>query len=382
MKNVDRALVIGGGVGGLATAALFAQRGAQVDVVEVKDNNDVLGVGINQPANSLRVLRFIGVLDELLETGATYDRLRFHDHHGNVVVEIESKFGGDVPANCGLSRGALATSLLEAAQQAGASIHYGTQVELLADKGDQVTATLSNGSTRDYDLVVAFDGLRSQTRRSLFGTEYDPQYTGYAVWRVTLPRPASVDCCQLFHGIDTKAGMIPLSPTHMYLFVVTAEPGNPHYDPADYRALMLERLQEYDGVVAEMRDRIEADSVIVYSPLNEVRLPAPWNVGRIVLGGDAAHACAPHLTQGAAMALEDAAVLTELVDRDIPLADSLAEYAARRLPRVSLVADVSRGILQAEMSVTPETHAQSLADLQAHLPERLGFVESKLNQSA
>ena len=63
------------------------------------------------------------------------------------------------------------------------------------------------------------------------------------------------------------------------------------------------------------------------------------------------------------------------------LEESLAEYAARRLPRVSLVADVSRGILDAEMSVTAETHAQSLADLQQHLPQRLGFVETKLNQT-
>lgn len=382
MKSTDRILVIGAGIGGLASAALFAQRGATVDVVEMRDTADVLGVGINQPANSLRVLREIGILDDLIGSGFTYDGLLFHDHHGDVVVATTSKLGGDVPANLGLSRGALATALLGAAQRAGARVRYGLTVRDISQSPDRVTATFSDGTLGAYDLLVAFDGIKSEMRHRLFGPEFEPQFTGFSVWRVTLPRPESVDRCQLFHGIDTKAGMIPLSPTHMYLFVVTREPGNPHHDPREYRALLLDRLAEYTGVIADMRALIDDEAVIVYSPLSEVRLPEPWHVGRVVLGGDAAHACTPHLTQGAAMALEDASVLAEVVDSEVSLDVALTAYAARRLPRVSMVADVSRGILQAEMSVTRETHAASLIELEEHLPERLAFVEERLNQSA
>ena len=382
MKNVDRVLILGAGVGGLGAAALFAQHGADVTVLETKASAEALGVGINQPANSLRILRDIGVLDDLLPGGFTYDGMVFHDHHGEVVVATTSALGGDVPANLGLSRSALARSLAGAAERAGARIRYGTHAVDFQQDGETVLVTLVDGTRETYDLVVAFDGIKSATRQHLFGPNFDPQFTGFSVWRVTLPRPESVDRCQLFHGVQTKAGMIPLSPTHMYLFVVTEEAGNPHFDPANYRSLLLDRLSEYTGIVKDMKEAIDDTCEIIYSPLSEVRVPAPWHVGRIVLGGDAVHACAPHLTQGAAMALEDASVLVGLIDSDLTLDDALTAYAARRLPRVTLVADVSRGILQAEMSVTPDTHASSLDGLRKHLPERLAGVEAMLNQPA
>ena len=81
--------------------------------------------------------------------------------------------------------------------------------------------------------------------------------------------------------------------------------------------LLRERLEEFEGTIGEIRDGMPADSEVVYSPLSEVLLPTPWHKGRVVLGGDAAHACVPHLNQGAAMAIEDAATLAdELVAGD------------------------------------------------------------------
>lgn len=379
MKQVETVLVIGAGIGGLAAAVGFAARGAKVTVVERRHSNDVLGVGINQPGNSLRVLRDLGVLDEIIDAGFTYDRLQYHDRDGNLVVDALSSLGGDVPANCAVRRAALGSALYNAAKIAGATIIHDIEVRELLDDGGKVSIVGDEDKLGDFDLAIAFDGMNSAIRGQLFGDDCRPVFTGHAVWRVTMPRDPSVNCCQLFHGVDTKAGLIPISQDEMYLFLVSREGGNPRHAPAEFHALLIDRLGEYTGLIGRLRDSLQRDAAIVYSPLSEILLADHWHKGRIVVAGDAAHLSAPHLTQGAAMALEDAALLVDMIDRDIPLDLSLTEFARRRVSRVGLVQKVSGGILRAEMSVTDDTYADSLAELR-EIPAKLAAVEHVLNQ--
>lgn len=207
MRGVHSVLIIGAGIGGLAASAAFARRGAEVTTVEQRGEGDVLGVGINQPANALRALRSLGVLDEIVSTGYAYDRMRFFDRMGEMVVETRSSLGGDVPANCAVSRSVLALALKKAASQAGATLRYGIRPDGIEQDPAGVDVRLSDGSSGRFDLVVTFDGAGSRTRRLLFGDQGEPRFTGHAVWRVTVPRHESVTCCQLFHGVDTKAGL-------------------------------------------------------------------------------------------------------------------------------------------------------------------------------
>jgi 2-polyprenyl-6-methoxyphenol hydroxylase-like FAD-dependent oxidoreductase len=381
--QVQRVLVMGGGVGGLAVAAALGKRGVQVDLAELRPDSDVLGVGINQPANSLRVLDSLGVLEECERVGFQYAKNEFFDWQGNLIVAVPSAFGDDrIPANNALSRLDLQRILHAAAQGAGAKFEYGVTLEDLVEEENHVRVTLTGGRVEDYDLVVGFDGIKSPLRQRLFGTEHDPEFTGYAVWRLTLPRPPEVTHTMLFQGDGTKAGVIPLSEHSMYLLHVTPEPGNPKYDPRDFGALLKERLAGYGGLIGRLRDSIEGPDGIVYSPLSEVHLPAPWYVGRTIVLGDAAHASAPHLTQGAAMALEDAWVLTEELDSDRPLADCLAAFMARRVDRVKLVQDVSHAILFGEMAVTADHIADAAAHMAQALPGQMAHVETVLNQRA
>ncbi len=88
MAKVENVLVVGAGIGGLAAAAALGQRGVNVDVVEIKPDSTVYGVGINQPANSLRALDRIGVLEQILEVGVVYDGYTFNDYKGNEIVAI------------------------------------------------------------------------------------------------------------------------------------------------------------------------------------------------------------------------------------------------------------------------------------------------------
>ena len=382
MAFSGRVLVVGAGIGGLAAGAALARCGAEVEIVEINPTHEVLGVGINQPANSLRALRAIGVLDECLAAGYQFDRARFCDAAGNLVVEVVSGLGGDVPANNALSRPDLQRILLGAADRAGTRIRRAVTVSELEQHGDRVQVGFTDGGSGEYDLVVAFDGIKSAMRQRLFGPEHEPVFSGFGVWRVTLPRPAEVTCSYIYQGLDAKPGVIPLNEQEMYMFLVTPEPGQPRHDPARFDVLVKERMAGFTGLPGELRDSLRGPEGIVYSPLSEVLLPLPWHRGRVVVLGDAAHACAPHITQGAGMALEDAVVLAALLDGGMPVLSALGELGERRWPRSKLVQDVSHQILLAEMTITADTLPAAFARMRAELPGQSAQVDAILNQPA
>jgi 2-polyprenyl-6-methoxyphenol hydroxylase-like FAD-dependent oxidoreductase len=383
MANVDKVLIVGAGIGGLAAAAALGQRGVETEIVEIKPDATVYGVGINQPANSLRALDRIGVLQEILEIGVVFDRWTFHDYKGELIVDVVSGLGGNgVPPNCALPRRSLHKILIGASERAGATVRYGTTVADLEQADDRVEVTFSDGDRRSYDLVAAFDGIKSPMRQRLFGEGYDPVYSGHVVWRVTVPRPPEAKAGALYQSPRSKGGYIPLTEDTMYLLLVTSEPADVHYPKEELAELLRERLAEYGGPLGEIRENLEDDDDIVYSPLSEVLLPPPWHRGRVVLGGDAAHACTPHITQGAAMALEDAVVLAEELDGAVDVERALTEYEQRRYPRAKFVQEVSRGILEAEMAINEESLAVAVEHMAAELPGQFAGVDQFLNQAA
>jgi 2-polyprenyl-6-methoxyphenol hydroxylase-like FAD-dependent oxidoreductase len=384
MSDVRKVLVIGAGIGGLGAGAALASRGVDVEIVEITPEANVYGVGINQPANSLRALRALGVLDQVREVGFEFDCTKFHDHCGNLVVSVDSKLGGDgVPANTGLTRRDLHDILIGAAERSGAKTTYGTTVTEVRDEDGGVEVTLSDGREEEYDLVVAFDGINSAQRKRLFGDRYDPVYTGYGVWRVTVPRPPAIDYTALYQSPGAKAGHIPLSQELMYLLLVHPEPRRARFDRSQHVDMLRERLAPFEGVIGDIRDALKDSDDVVYSPLSEVMLPAPWFKGRVLLCGDAAHACTPHITQGAAMALEDAVVLPEeILASDRPLEARLQSFSERRYPRAKFVQDVSRGILNAEMQITADNIEHAFAHMREELPGQMAGVDAFLNQPA
>ena len=384
MSDIRKVLIVGGGIGGLGAGAALANRGVEVEIVEIKPEPNVYGVGINQPANSLRALNALGVLDEVREVGFEFDCTKFHDHCGNLVVSVDSKLGGDdVPANTGLTRRDLHDILIGAAERSGATTTYGTTVSDLSDVNGGVEVKLSDGREEEYDLVVGFDGINSALRRRLFGEQYDPVYTGYGVWRVTVPRPPEVDCCALYQSPGAKAGHIPLSQELMYLLLVHPEPHHARFDRSRHVDMLRERLAPFEGVIGDIRENLKDSDEVVYSPLSEIMLPAPWFKRRVLLCGDAAHACTPHITQGAAMALEDAVVLPEeLLATDRPLEGRLTSFGERRYPRAKFVQDVSRGILNAEMQITADNIQHAFAHMRDELPAQMAGVDAFLNQPA
>ncbi|WP_406253180.1 FAD-dependent monooxygenase [Streptomyces atratus] len=349
MATPLRVLIHGGGIGGLTLATALARRGHTVEVAELRDEVDALGVGIIQPSNALHVMREIGVLDDCLEAGFEWEVLTIADPAGNTLAEIPQPRMGDAPSNNGIPRPALARVLNSAAVGAGAKIRFGTTITELTDDGQGVDVTLSDGSSGRWDLVVGFDGIGSPLRTRLYGDRYTPEYTGFANWRVTVPRQPQVRGVVMgTAGKDAKALLTPITEELMYLGAVFAEAEDFRPDPERAHEQLTERLSMFSGPVAEALATVTDPASVVYSRISQVTVEEPWHVGRVVLAGDAAHASTPHIAQGAAMAVEDALVLAESLDAEAEVAAALDAWEARRRPRAMWVQAMSRAVLKQE----------------------------------
>ncbi|GJF27896.1 FAD-dependent oxidoreductase [Kitasatospora sp. NE20-6] len=357
MATPLRVLVHGGGIGGLSLAVALARRGHTVEVAELRDELDALGVGIIQPSNALHVMRELGVLDACLAEGFEWEVLTICDPTGAVLAKIPQPRMDGAPANNGIPRPALAAVLGRAATEAGAVIRFGTTIADLTDDGEGVDVTLSDGSTGRWDLVVGFDGIGSPLRKRLYGDRYAPEYTGFANWRVTVPRQGDVQGVVMSTGNQAaKALLTPITPDDMYLGSVFAEAEDFRPDPARAHEELAERLSAFSGPVAEALTHVTDPSAVVYSRISQVTVDEPWHVGRVVLAGDAAHASTPHLAQGAAMAVEDALVLALSLDGSDSVPSALEAWEARRRPRAMFVQALSRAVLKQETgtATTPE----------------------------
>ncbi|WP_169736799.1 FAD-dependent monooxygenase [Pseudonocardia spinosispora] len=348
--KVQRVLVSGGGISGLAVAAGLARCGIAVDIIEARSDLAIAGIGISVPNNALRMLKNLGVLDDCLAAGYVFDEYVRCDAAGERIVALPCPESSDgVPGYLGLTRARFADILRAAATTAGAKLGLGVTIEDFTEDAGAARVSLSDGRQAEYDLVVGCEGLRSSLRTRLFGAAADPVFTGYACWRAKPLIERRVSAMTKFAGATTDAGLVPITDDEMYLFHVTAEPGNPYHEPSSWRDLLGQRLEEYTGVIADVRDNLPAASEIVYSPLFEVHLPRPWHTDRAVVIGDAAHAVVPHLSQGGAQSLEDAVVLAEELTRR-PLAEALPAFMKRRFDRARHVQQLSSTALIREMA--------------------------------
>jgi len=342
-SSVSNVLVAGGGLAGMTLATALAKSGVAVDLIEIQPQWNVLGVGISVQGPTLRALRSIGLLERCLDAGFGYSQVVDCDQHGKVfgTVDLPRLIGPQFPSCLGMMRPALHDVLHAALIAAGVTPRLGQSVEALADRADAIEATFSDSSRRCYDLVVGCDGAYSRIRELVFGEAPAPLYTGQAVWRAMVPRPANVTARTAYYGPRHKAGFNPVSQQEMYVYLVQNVSGDPRLEPDRWPAVMRELLMDFGGYIGEIRDTITDPARIVYRPVEKLLLPKPWHRGRTIVIGDAAHIAPPQLASGAAIAIEDAIVLAEMLPADRPLEEILAAFVARRFERCRLVVENS-----------------------------------------
>jgi len=340
MSARKRIAVIGAGLGGAAAAALLQQRGCDVQVYDQAPSFGRLGAGIHLGPNVIKVLDRVGIADELCRTGVEPERwLSRAWDSGDTLFSLplkglsEERYGARYLT---VHRGDFHALLIQAL--AADSLHYGKKLTGLRQSSDQATMTFADGSTAEADLVIGADGLNSVVREALLGKEA-PVYTGVVGHRVMIPaeRLGGEKIADFTKWWANDRHFIVYYITHSrdVVYVVTGAPQPVWDSPASWVPCSKEEFRSvFTGFHPEVQKLIDlspADGITKWAFFERQPLPL-WSQGRVVLLGDACHPMKPHMGQGAAMAIEDAAMLVRCLD-DIGLDDHRAAFELYELNR-------------------------------------------------
>ncbi|MFF3985316.1 FAD-dependent monooxygenase [Streptomyces sp. NPDC001601] len=352
---VNKVLVVGGGITGSVLCLALAQRGVEVELVEVSPQWFGVGHGITIQGNALKALRSVGVLDRVLASAVPFDLMRLRRADGGLITELETPHtgGADLPSTAGALRSDLQNVLCDAVYAHGVTVRLGLSVRGLDQSGGPVDVTFTDGSTGRFDLVVGADGINS-AMRALIGIAAKPHPVGMSIFRVVARRPAEMDCAEVYYGGPRyKAGYSPISADQCYAYLLDENLDAALIGPRASLDLLRERGAGYGGTWGKILAALPDDTAVDYRWIEAVLVDEDWHRGRAMVIGDAAHACPPLIAQGAAMCMEDAVLLAELVTADEPVDRALDRFMARRLPRVRMVLDNSLRL--AEWEIHPDS---------------------------
>jgi salicylate hydroxylase len=344
-----KVLVVGGGIGGITTVLALRQRGIDVQLYEQAPAFGQVGAGIQVSSNAARILLKLG-LGEALRQVATYPEGR--DYRGWETGErlyytplgqkAEVHFGSPYYA---AHRAELLDVLLSGLGRHGFVL--GSRVERVDQDANGVTLTLNDGKTAHGDILIGADGIHSIVRAQLFGKEL-PRYTGNVAWRGLVPaeRIAHLDLGSVvgvWMGPNRSIVQYYVSAGKTFNWIGISRSSEPARESWLAEGRVEDALAEYHGWHSTIRTIIGATPRVLRQALYD-REPLPdWQVGRIVLIGDAAHPMMPFYAQGGAQSIEDAYVLARCIaeGQDKPV-EALARFVKMRQPRTAWMQGLAR----------------------------------------
>jgi 2-polyprenyl-6-methoxyphenol hydroxylase-like FAD-dependent oxidoreductase len=350
-------LVVGAGIGGLTLglalrraeieAAIFERAGALRDLQ--------VGHGLSLWPNGTRILRDVGALEGVERVAAPIEEMQFRDLRARRIVDhpagaVTRELGAPT---LGLRRSELHGALFDAIGED--ALEFGAEVVGVGQDDDGVTARLAGGRTERGDVLVAADGARSTIRQLLLGD--GPTPTGNAEMHGTVPTPSDVPngVYRQIWGPGAKFGFYPVRGATCWYCTVKAD--DPRFvDDAGRREAIRARVATYPPPTLSLVDG-DSEHPITRAVIVTHDLSKPWVHGRIALLGDAAHAMAPHLGQGAGQAIEDAAALADCLRKNGDVTAALRAYEQRRKGHVRSVARQSRVLGKALVLENPVAHS-------------------------
>lgn len=339
---MTKAVVIGGGIGGLTAAISLLRTGVEAVVFERSPDLREVGAGIALWANAAKALRKLGlyesVRDRAAEIGGETRTWRGRKLFTITADEMRSRFG---EANLVMHRADLQATLLAALPED--AVRLGAKLESFSQDGEAVVAHFSGGMEETADFLVGADGLRSTVRARLLG-DGPPRYAGFMAWRGIaegveglVPEGVGLN----LWGRGMEFGLISIGRGRAYWYLSKNAPEGGAEGPN--KEEVLRNLRGWYGAARAAVQATE-DSGILRNDIYDREPARRWGGGNATLLGDAAHPMTPNLGQGACQAIEDAVVLADAVRQTDSAAAALRSYEARRIQRTGAVVRASRNI--------------------------------------
>ncbi|MDA5284239.1 FAD-dependent monooxygenase [Streptomyces sp. Isolate_45] len=329
-----KAVIAGGGIGGLTAALALHRRGWHVTVCERTEGPSAAGAGIVLAPNALRAFDAVGFDAARAGGGAVPAAMGLRRPTGAWLSRADTaamtvRYGRPPLA---VHRSDLAAALT-AALPADA-LRYGAGVtEVTGADGDRPVVRTSSGEF-PADVVIAADGIHSPLRHRYFPDHPGLRYSGETAWRAVLPTGGTVTEAAETWGRGRRFGTVPLADGRTYLYATAVVPAG--YRPGDVRTELLRHHGTWHDPIPALLERVDPAAVLQHD-LYDLAAPLPrLHHGRIAWIGDAAHAMTPNLGQGGCQAVEDAVVLGHLLDA-LPTPEALAAYTRARLARTDAI---------------------------------------------
>jgi salicylate hydroxylase len=344
-------IVVGAGIGGLAAAAALLQSGHRARVYEQAPQLGEVGAGIQMSANAVKVLDHLGLRARFAATAVrpkAFEIRRFDSgellHRLPLGEQHEQRHGAPYFQ---IHRSDLHGALQEAVRGRGGAVALDAKAHRIEEDAHGATVFFENGTTASAELIIGADGIKSTVRQHVLGADH-PTFTGQVAWRCTVPTARIPPALRtdivstVWCGPKNHAVTYYLRSGDLLNFVGCVE--RPWEEESwTTRRPWAELDADYPGwhpMVRAVIDHVDRDQCFRWA-LN-ARVPGTiWSTPRVTLLGDAVHATLPYMAQGAAMAIEDAAVLARALDLPGALQERLQTYARHRAPRTARVVEES-----------------------------------------
>ncbi len=335
----EKILIIGGGIAGLTAMNRLEAIGFSPILAEKARSIRTDGTGILLGINAISILTKMGLADKLVQNAIKLSAMVGLDEKGGKIaandlayIEEKSSFG-----TYAILRDTLTKILLESVNQA--NIITGKKVVHVANEENGVKVSFEDGEIRTYDLVVGADGIHSIARKSLFG-DIPLRDAKQGCWRFITEKPQGFTQNAIFEymGVGKRVGYMPTDGAKLYVYVLLDSDKFDKNDIPNHTQL-LEQFK-FGGLWKIVSPAITDESKCVFNEIKDLS-EIYITKGRVVLIGDAAHAITPNMGQGAAMGMEDADVLAEILSEKEEIKKSLAKFEKRRYKRVKMIRDKS-----------------------------------------
>ncbi len=342
--------ILGAGIGGLTAAIALARRGARVTVLERAAKISEVGAGIQITPNATAVFAALDLEKRALRAATRLTAVELCDYRGGAPVmrlDMTAARHGNAHPYLLFHRADLIEMLAASAKRHGVDVQTGKDVSGVAIGFDQVSLPLADGTQRSGKILIGADGLHSLTRQAIEKSGA-ARFTGQVAWRALVraehvPAYDIPPVATIHMGRGRHLVTYPLRDGALINIVAVkeqktwAEEGWNHLDDPQNLRREFADFSPYIKRLLSLCEHVHLWGLFAHPVAQQ------WSQGSAVILGDAAHPTLPFLAQGANMAIEDAWVLAEEMDRHDDLAQAFAAYEARRKSRTRRIVAAASG---------------------------------------